>query len=247
MDLRAFGCNFVIAPIATRDGNAFVQLRNYSVALYPFIEGRSFSFEESFGKADWGQVLGAVVALHRVPITAIRPPEREGFVVPWLDQLDPSMRHGSAGWSDGPHSAIASRLLIDNEAAIARLIARYRSLVVRYSSDPAPVVVTHGEIHPGNVMRTSNGWVIVDWDTVLLAPPERDLWRFSEGGDSVLRAYGEAIGRAPAERLLDLYRMRWDLAEIASFAAVFRAPHEDTEDSRKSLEILCSVIGRLRP
>jgi spectinomycin phosphotransferase/16S rRNA (guanine(1405)-N(7))-methyltransferase len=112
--------------------------------------------------------------------------------------------------------------------------------------NPGPVVITHGEIHPGNVMVTSKGWVIVDWDTVLLAPPERDLWRLAKGGGSVLRAYAVATGAAPNEWLVDLYAIRWDLAEIASFATEFRTPHEDTEDSRKALEILRSIVGRLR-
>jgi len=245
-DLRALGCSFVVAPITTRAGDPFVQFSSYSVALYPFIEGRSFSFEESFREADRDQVLGAVLGLHRVPIAAIRPPETEGFVVPGLDQLDRSMHHDGEEGSNGPHAAVAARLLIDNEAEIERLIARYRALVAQYLSDPAPVVLTHGEIHPGNVMETSKGWVIVDWDTVLLAPPERDLWRLAQGSGSVLRAYGDATGTAPTEWLVDLYGLRWNLAEIASFAAEFRAPHEDTEDSRRALEILRSVVGRLR-
>jgi spectinomycin phosphotransferase/16S rRNA (guanine(1405)-N(7))-methyltransferase len=243
-DLRTFGCSFVVAPIATKADDPFVQFGSYAVALFPFIEGQSFSFEESFGEVDRERVLEVVVALHGVPIAAIRPPAADGFVVPRLDQLDRSM-HREAG-SNGPHAAAASQLLIDHEAEIRRLIARYRTLVAQYLSDPGPVVVTHGEIHPGNVMVTSKGWVVVDWDTVLVAPPERDLWRLVQGGGSVLRAYAEATGTAPNERLVDLYGIRWDLTEIASFAAEFQKPHEDTADSRKGLEILHSVVGRLR-
>ena len=37
-------------------------------------------------------------------------------------------------------------------------------------------VVTHGEPHPVNVMQTDAGRVLIDWDTVAIAPPERDLW-----------------------------------------------------------------------
>ena len=62
----------------------------------------------------------------------------------------------------------------------------------------------------------------------------------------MLRAYADATGTPPNERLVDLYAIRWDLSEIASFAAEFRKPHEDTEDSRKALEILHSVVRRLR-
>jgi spectinomycin phosphotransferase/16S rRNA (guanine(1405)-N(7))-methyltransferase len=126
------------------------------------------------------------------------------------------------------------------------VIARYRSLVAGYLNDPGPVVVTHGEIHPGNLMATPEGWMIVDWDTVLLAPLERDLWRLAQGTGSVLRMYAEATGAVPDQQLLDLYGIRWDLAEVASFAIELRKPHEDTEDSRKALDILKSVLGRMR-
>ena len=160
--------------------------------------------------------------------------------------VDRSMNHGKASGSKGPHAAAASRLLIDNEAEIRGLVARYEALVARYQTDPGPVVVTHGEIHPGNVMATPEGWVFVDWDTVLLAPPERDLWRLVQGDRSMLRAYADATGSPPNEWLVDLYGIRWDLAEIASFAAEFRRPHEDNDNSRKALEILRSVVGRLR-
>ena len=50
-DLRAFGCSFVVAPIPTRADNPFVQFNSHAVALYPFIEGQRFSFEESFIEA----------------------------------------------------------------------------------------------------------------------------------------------------------------------------------------------------
>lgn len=149
IDLRAFGCSFVVAPITTKADDPFVQFDGYAVTLFPFIEGQSFSFEEPFGQADREQVLEMLAALHRVPIAAIRSPAADGFVVPWLDQLDHSM-HREAG-SHGPHAAVASQLLIDNEAEITRLIARYRTLVAQYLRAPGPVVVTHGEIHPGNV------------------------------------------------------------------------------------------------
>jgi hypothetical protein len=246
IDLRAFGCSFVVAPIATKDDGPLARFDGYAVTLYPLIEGESFPFEESFGQGDRDQVLELIIQLHRVPIDAIRSPATDRFVIPWLEQLDHSWHHDDQSRSKGPYAAIASQLLIDNEAGIKGLIARYRTLVARYLSDPGPVVVTHGEVHPGNVMMTSKGWMIIDWDTAMLAPPERDLWRLAQGGGSVFRAYAEATGMTPRQWLMDLYGLRWDVAEIASFAAEFRKPHEDTEDSRKALEILHAVVGRLR-
>ncbi|MPZ79263.1 MAG: phosphotransferase [Actinophytocola sp.] len=34
----------------------------------------------------------------------------------------------------------------------------------------------HGEPHRGNTITTPNGVVLIDWDTTLIAAPERDLW-----------------------------------------------------------------------
>ena len=94
-------------------------------------------------------------------------------------------------------------------------------------------------------MVTAEGLVLVDWDTLLLAPPERDLWRLAHEDGSVPRAYADATGTTPNQWLLDLYGIRWDLGEIASFAVELRKPHEDNEDTRRALEILRSVIGGL--
>jgi hypothetical protein len=45
-------------------------------------------------------------------------------------------------------------------------------------------------------LKTPAGFVIVDWDFVRLAPPERDLWDLAETDPSVLTAYVEATGTA---------------------------------------------------
>ena len=246
-DLRSFGCPFVVAPIPTTAESPLAQFDNHAVTLYPLIEGEEFSFDESFDESQRDQLLELLAALHTVPLTAIRAPAADEFVVPWLNQLDPAPQHSDANGSIGPHAASVSRLLVDNEVGIRRLVVQYEALVARHRTNPGPVVVTHGEIHPGNVMLTSKGWVIVDWDTVLVAPPERDLWRLAHGGTSVLRAYAKATATTPNEDLIELYAIRWDLAEISSFAEEFRKPHEDTEDTRTSLETLQTVLGRLRP
>ena len=39
-------------------------------------------------------------------------------------------------------------------------------------------------------------------------------------------------GVTPLSDLLELYRLRWDLAEVSLYAALFRAPHTDTADTR---------------
>ncbi len=74
--------------------------------------------------------------------------------------------------------------------------------------------------------------VLVDWDTCLLAPPERDVWLVAGEEPGILGTYEERTGSTLDARLLEAYRLRWDLADVASFAADLRAPHDDDEDTR---------------
>lgn len=67
-------------------------------------------------------------------------------------------------------------------------------------------------------------------------PPRRR----SEGADrdlrraGVLTAYTEATGTLSDDDALALFRMWYDLSEIAGYLGLFRSPHDDTEDTAES-------------
>jgi spectinomycin phosphotransferase/16S rRNA (guanine(1405)-N(7))-methyltransferase len=83
-------------------------------------------------------------------------------------------------------------------------------------------------------MLTASGPRLVDWDTALVAPPERDLWMLAGEDDSVLPAYTAATGVEIDDRALDLYRLWFDLAEIGGYVALFRETHAETADTAES-------------
>jgi hypothetical protein len=101
-------------------------------------------------------------------------------------------------------------------------------------------VVTHGEPHSANVIRNAEGGLrLVDWDTALIGPRERDLWMTLDADLTGWDEYRQVIGSVRLnEQALGLYRERWALAEICIYAAEFRRPHEETEDTRASWDNL---------
>ncbi len=103
-------------------------------------------------------------------------------------------------------------------------------------------MITHGEPHAGNVMTTSSGLVLVDWDTVLLAPPERDLWDMADRDESALDHYARATGVQIDQDALSLYRLWYDLAEIGGYLALFHAPHSETADTAESWRNLRQLL-----
>jgi spectinomycin phosphotransferase len=70
-----------------------------------------------------------------------------------------------------------------------------------------------------------------DWDTVGLAPPERDLWMVASDTGEELRRYTNANGRPVDPAALALYRLRWALDDISIFVRQFRSAHRRTKDT----------------
>jgi hypothetical protein len=59
---------------------------------------------------------------------------------------------------------------------------------------------------------------------------------------SVLDAYAEETGVTPLPPMLELYRIRSDIADIAVSASRFRAPHSGDSDDDMSWEVLRSLV-----
>jgi spectinomycin phosphotransferase len=148
-------------------------------------------------------------------VTGIDAPV-EDFAVPARADLEAALDDLGSAWTCGPYGEPARAALATGVDSVRARLAEYDALV---PTDRSGWVVTHGEPHPQNVLDTSEGVVLVDWDTVKLGPPERDLWMLPEGGgDPALRR---------------LYSLWWDLSEVAIYTSWFRAPHARTADIEK--------------
>jgi hypothetical protein len=246
-DLRDCGADFVLAPVPGGDGEPVVRLGGrFAVAVYPFIAGRSFEWGE-FASADHRlRVLDLVVAVHTAPATARQHALTDDFTVPHRDELVAAFSPASDAADCGPYARPLSLLVRQHAAPLQWLLARYDQMVHQAQQEPARPVLTHGEPHPGNTMLTADGrWLLIDWDTVLVAPPERDLWSLDPGDGTVLDAYASATGVVPRLSLLDLYRLRWDIADIAIDVSRFRRPHAGTAEDDEAWELLSSLIKRV--
>jgi Ser/Thr protein kinase RdoA (MazF antagonist) len=68
--------------------------------------------------------------------------------------------------------------------------------------DPGGAVVCHGDVHPGNVMMTADGPVLIDWDLLCHAPPGWDhapmmTWTERWGGrPGEYEAFAAGYGRS---------------------------------------------------
>jgi spectinomycin phosphotransferase len=122
-------------------------------------------------------------------------------------------------WSGGPFSEPTRDWLARNAVDLRGQLREFDRLAARVAASDRGLVVTHGEPHPGNLIRTSSGLVLIDWDTVAFALPERDLWLVTTGTDEAATRYAGATGRDIDGEALSMYRLAWDLTDIALFAS----------------------------
>lgn len=233
-DVRESGRDFVLASVPTLEGEPLVRVTDrFAAAVYPFIDGQSFPWGEFESPAHRSSVLGLVVALHLTPLAIAAAALVEDDVIPYRGELQAAL-DGAGGTVSGPYARRTLRLLAEHRGPVQLLLRRHDQLVVESSRGPESLVLTHGEPHPGNTMLSADGWLLIDWDTALVAPPERDLWSLDAGDGSLLRDYADATGVTPLPAALELYRVRWDLADIALGVSRFRHSHSGSLDDEKS-------------
>jgi Ser/Thr protein kinase RdoA (MazF antagonist) len=146
------------------------------------------------------------VDLRPVDLTAPATPRALGELLARLHRCAPN----STGEPDGgPPSAWYDRVPAPEQwtapstsdaAWAARLTDRLRTLpelcAAVAPADPARLIVCHRDLHPANVLADpTGGLVVVDWDNLGPAAPERELARalfdwFVEGPDADLDAVG---------------------------------------------------------
>jgi aminoglycoside phosphotransferase (APT) family kinase protein len=239
--LHERGHPFVVAPVPGGDGDPVARIGDrFAVALYPFVAGASFAWGPFSSPEHRDAVLDLIVTVHTGPIPDGAPVD--DFAVPHRDDLSAAL-DGTPSTEDGPYAERVARLVASHADSIRRLVARYDELVDR--ADPSRAVLTHGEPHPGNTMLSAQGWLLIDWDTVLVAQPERDLWGLARTDPSIVDIYARATGVAPQPAMLELFGLRWDIADIAVGVARFRHAHADTPDDAQSFRLLTTLVTSL--
>jgi spectinomycin phosphotransferase len=238
--LRDSGLHFVVAPIPTRAGESLRRLDSrYAIALFPFVDGEAGEFgyyedDEEGRKA----VVGILAELHEATAAAGPAVRTVGLDLPGHHHLDAALRELDEAWTGGPLSEPARAAVRDSASELTELLTLADRLAADAQKGGAGWVVTHGEPHAANVMRTGDRGLLVDWDTVALAPPERDMWMPVVGAIDAADLYERATGTRLDDAALDFFRLTWDLKDLAEYLNVLRSPHTENDDTVRQYQAL---------
>ena len=137
-------------------------------------------------------------------------------------------------WETGPFGESARVVIAHRLADVRTWTERYPELAA--VAGDRPWVATHGETHTATQLRTAEGIVFVDWESLKLAPRERDLSTLVQAG------YGNQVEADRA--MVELFDLEWRLSEIDAYAAWFASPHTGTTDDRVAYAGLQSELDR---
>ena len=238
--------HFVVSPVPGPGGLVARRITpRYSLAVFPFVNGHAEDWGHPARKEDRDDLLERLADLHRsTPAVAARAPRR-GVELPGRASLEAALDEVDQPWTGGPFSEPARSKLAAHTEVVSEWLTAFGDLAARLSTAPAEPVITHGEPHPGNLIRSETELLLVDWDTVALALPERDLWMLDDGSTESLAPYSDATGRPVDDTAINLYRLGWTLADIAAFIAFFRTEHGENSGTEKQWTALTeSLEGR---
>jgi spectinomycin phosphotransferase len=224
------GLGFVVAPVPTRAGQVvgFLDSR-HALTLFPFLDAAPGRFGDPIDESDRAAIIDMLALLHTAIPKGIQVPSRP-LELATRQVIDQALASLGIPWTGGPYAEPGRDLLARYERPLRQAFARFDGLLDRVREAGGPYVITHGEPHPGNLLRTRAGLCLVDWDMTALARPERDLWWVISGDQDAAR-YSRRTGWTVNQDALALYRLRWALDDIAGFLSQIRGPHQRTADT----------------
>ena len=216
----------IIAPIATRGGRLWTRVDAYTMSVYPFVTGHN-GFEVELADHQWIDLGIALKGIHSAPV----PPAlwqqlpREDYSPHWRNLVRSFQVQAEENAFAEPVAAELAVFMQSKRAVITDLVTRAEQLGNMLAQRSLETVLCHADIHAGNVLiEDSDTLYIVDWDTLIVAPKERDLMFVGAGIGNVWRSSREAElfyqGYGPTEidpMALTYYRYERIVQDIAAY------------------------------
>jgi spectinomycin phosphotransferase len=221
--LKAKGIEQVVAPLLTTSKALWVGLDSFALILYPFIEGPT-GMEAGLSDDQWREFGGALRRIHHTNLTRklMKLVERETFIPKWAAMVRTLDHNEARANHDDPYNQELAAVWAERREEILRIVGRCEALGQTLRQQSRLFVPCHTDIHTANILLDSAGKLhIVDWDTPLLAPVERDLMFIRDSVTVQTRietCFFEGYGEVTIDPVaLAYYRYEWVVQEIGDY------------------------------
>lgn len=246
--LKQIGLQNIIPPIATKTDECWTNLDAFKVALYPYIDGRN-AVDKKLSEQQWHHFGEAVKKLHTadIPEYITTNVPKETFTLKCCQTVKVFLNRIENEVFDETVAAKLAALLKSKNKIILDLIKRTEELGSILQNQSLQHVLCHADMHGWNLLIDQDDHLyLIDWDTLVLAPKERDLmfigsgiWKSgytpTEEESLFYKGYGQANINQDA---LCYYRFSRILQDIAEYCEYIFLSDEGGDDRMQVLEHL---------
>lgn len=193
--LNDLGITSVVAPLPAKSGSLWSKREDWTLVLYPFIEGDS-SFT-GMTNEQWRELGSIFRQIHQtaLPAEGFESLRKETFdvaeYVQWIHDFEAQYLHAEHIGSDSERALRTDWLA--HQSTIHKAVSSLQKLAGVLQKQSGSFVFCHADLHPANLIRDNQGHVhVIDWDDVMLAPKERDFIFVREPqADAFWEGYGQ--------------------------------------------------------
>lgn len=224
--LHHAGIQQIIPPVKTIDGQLIQLIDDFTLVVYPFIEGEN-GFNCTLTDKQWLTLGETLRKIHEidVPLKIQHQIRRETYSSKWRDRVRSLYPYLEVEPIDDEMTRKLWTFMRENMQLIHRLVDRAEGLADVVQNTSSKFVLCHADIHGGNVLIDKNNTLyIVDWDDPMMAPKERDLMFIGGGVANVWNKSHEEIlfyegyGKTEIDKtMLSYYRYERIVEDIALY------------------------------
>jgi spectinomycin phosphotransferase len=246
--LYDLGIPGIIPPLPTASGSLWGSLQDFKTILFPFITGRN-GYEARLSDCHWlalGQTLKGIHAA-AVPPALGGQIARETYAPGCRETVQTFLTRVERETFSESVAAQTAALLREQRPVIEMLLLRANRLALTLAGHEAELVLCHADLHAGNLLIGTDGRLyLVDWDTLMLAPRERDLMYIGAGllgdwytpAEEVARFYPAYGAARVSQGAIAYYRYERILQDIAAFCEQLLLSDAGGDDRAQSLTYL---------
>jgi spectinomycin phosphotransferase len=244
------GIQAVIPPFKMETQALWTSVDEYKLMVFPFVEGQS-GWQVPLKDQHWIEFGKALKSIHQavLPQGVLDRVAREAFSPYFRERVRDFQRQVETEYFSEPTAAQLADFLNSKKVEISHMVNRAEELAVDVEAQSLPFILCHADIHVGNLLVAPDDRLyVVDWDTLTLAPKERDLM-FIGGGlgsgshspEDEVRLFYEGYGKTEINRTaLAYYRYERIVQDIVAYCEQLLLTDEGGDDRAEGLRQLTS-------
>ncbi len=233
------GIKEIVHALKSSNGEVISHIEEYPVILFNFIDGKEIS--EQKPSDEQVKEIGVILGKIHASTSKLGPyPKRETFESKdkemFLKVMDRVRNHQPI---ENSYQKEIVDLFNSHRSRIEEQLTELEKIGEQLKNKKnLPFVICHSDPTPGNILIGKDGIpYLIDWDTPIFAPKERDLLFFSDRLKPFMEGYCSIVGESTIDdEVKQFYAYEWNVQEVADFGSSILFGNNDDLQNKHHLE-----------